>query len=54
MNDFIPRPQPAYDPHWVIKRDLGNIIEKLRAKEPTDENRESLAIYEEILQRFST
>ncbi|MDQ0923359.1 hypothetical protein QF038_001867 [Pseudarthrobacter sp. W1I19] len=54
MNDYVPRPHEAYDSHWVIKRDLSNIIEKLRQKEPTTENRESLAIYEEILQRFST
>lgn len=53
MNDFVPRPQEAYDPHWVIKRDLSNIIEKLRAKEPTEENQESLAIYENILARYN-
>jgi hypothetical protein len=53
MNDFVPRPHEAYDPHWVIKRDLNNIIENLRAKEPTDENRESLAIYEAILARYN-
>jgi hypothetical protein len=53
MNDYVPRPHEAYDPHWVIKRDLSNIIEKLRTKEQTDEIRVSLAIYEEILARYN-
>jgi hypothetical protein len=53
MNDYVPRPHEAHDPHWVIKRDLSNIIEKLRAKEQSDEIRVSLAIYEEILARYN-
>lgn len=47
--DFTAKPHPAYDPHWVIIRDLGNIIEKYRARGDS----ETVAIYEEILARFT-
>jgi hypothetical protein len=45
MNDYVPRPREPYDGHWVIKRDLANIIAKY-----TDRgDHETAAVYVEAL-----
>lgn len=49
MNDYVPRPHEAYDPHWVIKQDLRNIIEKYTARGDL----ETVAVYQEALARYS-
>jgi hypothetical protein len=46
------RPVMAENPHWVMITGIRRIIDNLRTKEPTTENRESLAIYEDILARY--
>ena len=49
MNDYVPRAHEAYDAHWVIKRDLANIIAKY-----TDRgDPETAAVYIEALARYS-
>lgn len=45
MNDYVPHPHEAYDPHWVIKRDIGNIIQKYTARGDMD----TVAVYQNYL-----
>ena len=49
MNDFVPRPREPYDAHWVIKRDLANIIAKYTAKGDD----ETAAVYIGALARYN-
>jgi hypothetical protein len=49
MNDYVPRPHAPYDAHWVIKRDLANIIAKYTAKGDD----ETAAVYIEALARYN-
>jgi hypothetical protein len=50
MNDYLPRPHEPYDPHWVIMRDLANIIAKY-----TDRgDHETATVYAEALARYSS
>lgn len=49
MNDYIHRPREPHDAHWVIKRDLANIIAKY-----TDRgDQETAAVYKEALARYN-
>lgn len=48
MADFTSRPHAEYDPHWVIKKDLANIIAKYT--ERGDD--ETVAVYQEALARY--
>ncbi|MFC9351594.1 hypothetical protein [Arthrobacter sp. NPDC057013] len=48
MNDYVPRPSEPYDAHWVIKRDLANIIAKYR----DGGDQETAAVYIEALARY--
>jgi hypothetical protein len=48
MNDYVPRPRESHDPHWVIKRDLANIIAKY-----TDRgDRDTATVYAGALARY--
>ncbi len=49
MNDYVPRPHESYDPHWVIRRDLANIIAKYTDKG----DHETATVYAEALARYS-
>lgn len=49
MNDYVPRPSEPYDPRWVIKRDLANIIAKYRDRG----DYETAAVYIEALARYN-
>ncbi|GAA1253664.1 hypothetical protein [Arthrobacter pascens] len=49
MNDYVPRPRERYDAHWVIKRDLANIIAKYTAWGDL----ETAAVYKEALARYN-
>jgi hypothetical protein len=49
MNDFVPRARETYDAHWVIKRDLANIIAKYTARG----DYETAAVYMEALARYN-
>ncbi|MEN8583170.1 hypothetical protein ABFP37_10735 [Burkholderia sp. RS01] len=49
MNDFVPRSREPYDAHWVIKRDLANIIAKYTARG----DYETAAVYMEALARYN-
>lgn len=50
MPDYTPRPLPLTpnDPHWVIRRDLANIIAKYTELGLT----ETVEIYQEALAKF--
>jgi hypothetical protein len=48
MNDYVPRSREPYDAHWVIKRDLANIIAKYTARGVY----ETAAVYREALARY--
>jgi hypothetical protein len=48
MNDYVPRSREPYDAHWVIKRDLANIIAKYTARG----DNETAAVYREALARY--
>ncbi|CAH0158095.1 hypothetical protein SRABI83_00879 [Arthrobacter sp. Bi83] len=48
MNDYVPRSREPYDAHWVIKRDLANIIAKYTARG----DKETAAVYREALARY--
>lgn len=48
VNDYVPRPREPYDAHWVVKRDLANII----AKYADRGDDETAAVYREALARY--
>jgi hypothetical protein len=49
MNDYVPRPRERHDAHWVIKRDLANII----AKYADRGDLETAGVYIEALARYT-
>ncbi|MET3349059.1 UNVERIFIED_ORG: hypothetical protein ABID57_000728 [Arthrobacter sp. UYEF1] len=49
MNDYVPRPHEAYDPHWVIKRDLANCVAKYTDRGDLD----TAAVYTQALARYN-